>query len=347
MANAMVHSRPPSYRSHNSDHEVVIPQPCSSNVNERDQPFTSGNQLMSTTAQINATDDSPVEHISNTDNSMAAESASDMAQRTSNSTLDDTRVVSSHTSFPHSSIRFHNISTVNCHTGSSVRQPQEACINLNKDGNVVNVVVNSTSFPNAPAGDINTTTKKENRRDCREHIRMASHIDEAFEVTNSAAELMKGYSSQSSKSDVWQLLPSLSNPTTHQNQPKSLPIPQPGSLSPQFLQDQSFDKNSTTGRKIVNLFNGSRHAEGGVSENVVANTSMDSSSVLSHASTATSASSSFSSSRPVTKDKDTSHCHNNHSSLVTIIHHQKSSSDYEESDCEQSSFAYSRLSSEG
>ena len=47
---------------------------------------------------------------------------------------------------------------------------------------------------------------------------------------------------------------------------------------------------------------------------------------------------------PLDSKKENSH--NNHSSLVTIIHHQKSSSDYEESDCEQSSFAYSRLGSD-
>ena len=105
-------------------------------------------------------------------------------------------------------------------------------------------------------------------------------------------------------------------------------------------------RRSSTGRKIVNLFNSNRTNDD-ISENAVVNVSMDSSSNLSNTSSATSSYSAMCSSKRGKKSKDKKeNCQNNHSSLVTIIHHQKSSSDFEESDCEQSSFAYSRLGSE-
>ena len=81
MANAIVHSRPPSYRSHQSDHEIVVPQTNSEqsiNTNitpQRDQPPTStgSSQVLSTTAQINHNiDSSQVDHISNSNTSQGS-----------------------------------------------------------------------------------------------------------------------------------------------------------------------------------------------------------------------------------------------------------------------------------
>ena len=152
------------------------------------------------------------------------------------------------------------------------------------------------------------------------------------------------------------LLPT-SNSTTlmeNQSQPKSLPAINQTShyVSPTHLQQYTHPsalttgRRSSAGRKIVNLFNSHRHAEG-VSDNAVVNVSMDSSSTSSNTGSATSSYSAVSSSKRGKKNKDKKeNNYNNHSSLVTIIHHQRSSSDNEESDCEQSSIAYSRLGSE-
>ena len=78
MANAIVHSRPPSYRSHNSDQEIVIPQSNSSNITEVVQP-SSANHVLSTTAQINAIDNPSAENISNANTSAVIESLSNVS----------------------------------------------------------------------------------------------------------------------------------------------------------------------------------------------------------------------------------------------------------------------------
>ena len=392
MANAIVHSRPPSYRSHNSDHEIVVPQTNSSNVTEGDQQ-SSGNQVLSTTAQINNIDVSSAEHIAIQNTSTTNESLPNVPRivdQMSNTTMEDPKLHSCHsstdravehlkdassffkvrgnkdvehcdvftlsnqdptyqqeTTLSHSSTNFHNISSVDCHTGTAISQRYDACEQTNKDRKNVNVLVNLPSFSqegDSPSDNVGPMAVKGEKHKIHDKT-VPSHLDEAFEVTNSAAELMKSYNLQSSKSDVWQLLPTSCNILTNQPQPKSLPITQTSNFSPthlrQYLQHTTSEKNSA-GKKIVNLFNVSRGE--GAPDNVV-NISMDSSSVLSNDSTATSGSSAISSRRE-NKNKEKENCHNNHSSLVTIIHHQKSSSDYEESDGEQSSFSYSRLGSE-
>lgn len=374
MANAIVHSRPPSYRSHNSDPEVVIPQLNSTNVTEGDQQ-SSGNQVLSTIAQINAIDNSSAEHISYQNTSTTNEPISNgphIVDQLSSTTMDDPKFHSCHSStdravehfkdasswcqdptyqqeatLSQSSTHFHNISSVDCHTGTTISQIHNACEQTNKDSKNANVFVNLPSFSqegDSPSDNIGPMAVKGEKHKVQDKT-VPSHLDEAFEVTNSAAELMNSYNLQSSKSDIWQLLPTSCNILTNQPQPKSLPIPQTSNFSPAHLQQYlqhpftTTDQNSAS-KNIVNLFNISGGE--GAPDNVV-NISMDSSSVLSNDSTATSGSSAMSS-RQENKEKE--NCHNNHSSLVTIIHHQKSSSDYEESDGEQSSFSYSRLGSE-
>ena len=86
MANAIIHSRPPSYRSHNSDHEVVTPQLDGNNVPERDQQ-TFGNQVLSTTAEINAIDNTQPNYISTSTHSMPNQSAPDAAQNNVSNSL--------------------------------------------------------------------------------------------------------------------------------------------------------------------------------------------------------------------------------------------------------------------
>ena len=96
MANAIIHSRPPSYRSHNSDHEVVTPQLDGNHVPERDQQ-TLENQVLSTTAEINAIDNTQPTYISTSTHSMPNQSAPEAAQRAieyvSNASLDDARAM--------------------------------------------------------------------------------------------------------------------------------------------------------------------------------------------------------------------------------------------------------------
>ena len=383
MANAIVHSRPPSYRSHQSDHEVVVPQTNASNplsnptISQRDQLQTSSgsSQQLSTTAQINhEIENNQNENISslNTSNESSHEMPSKLnghdASLGEYQVGRDKLLVSrpDQTSFQpeefsQSTSHLQNISSVPCLTGSStLSQQHEAYEQPKKENKSVNVVVSMTSLSNTTENKAKSTTPSseqigEKHKICDKTL-VPSHLDEAFEVTHSAAELMKSYNFQTTSSDVWQLLPTSSNNNLmdNQSQPKSLPATNQTShyVSPTHLQQYTYPstltsgRRSSAGRKIVNLFNSHRNADG-VSDNAVVNVSMDSSSNSSNTGSATSSYSAMSSSKRGKKNKDKKeNNYNNHSSLVTIIHHQRSSSDNEESDCEQSSIDYSRLGSE-
>ena len=383
MANAIVHSRPPSYRSHLSDHEVVVPQTNSStpqnntSTPQRDQlqASSTSSQVLSTTAQINhEIENNQNEHISslNTSNSSSHEMPSKIHCNDANlgeyQPRSDALLVSKsdQTSFQHEEFsqptsNLQNISSVACLTGTSTISQQHDAYELpSRESKSANVVVSlplfsATEDNNCSSAAPSSEQTGEKHKICDKTL-VPSHLDEAFEVTHSAAELMKSYNFQTTSSDVWQLLPTSNsnNPMENNSQPKSLPASHQTShyVSPTHLQQYTYPTTSTTGRrsstgrKIVSLFNSSRATEG-MSDNAVVNVSMDSSSNLSNTSSATSSYSALNSSKRGKKNKDKKeNNYNNHSSLVTIIHHQRSSSDYEESDCEQSSFAYSRLSSE-
>ena len=377
MANAIVHSRPPSYRSHQSDHEIIVPQTNSSNginnqtTSQREQASTSSgpSQILSTTAQINhEVENSHDQHISNQNTS--SNSNHEMPSKLSDTSLGKCRETSDSLlvsnpdqpsfqpeEFSQSTSHLQNISSVACLTGApTLSQQHEAYEPSKQECKTVNVAVSMPSFSNNTTSVASTSEQKGEKHKIRDKTLVPSHLDEAFEVTHSAAELMKNYNFQTSSTDVWQLLPTAggTNVLENQNQPKSLPATHQTShyLSPTHIQQFNYPSTSTTGRrssagrKIVSLFSSNRAGDG-VTENSVVNVSMDSSSNLSNTSSATSSYSPLTSSKRGKKNKDKKeNSHNNHSSLVTIIHHQKSSSDYEESDCEQSSFAYSRLGSD-
>ena len=383
MANAIIHSRPPSYRSHNSDHEVVTPQLDGNNVPERDQQ-TLENQVLSTTAEINAIDNSQPNYISTSTHSMPNQSAPEAAQKAieyvSNASLDDTRAVAANSKlgtdvdranenniFPgaqksktsgncdtlaesyqdfsqnrashfQSSVHLNNISSLNCNTGTINSQQHEQHGGKYCRQNV----------PSLPQNEIKSLDRVESVALPCEPDQVPLYVDSAFEVTNSAAEMMKTYTSPTSSSDVWQLRPTSSNLVVDQSQSKSLPPSHVAHLSPshlqQYLNNPTFNSGLTGTTEMKNIFDVAPRLR---INDKAANISMDTNSVLSHTSTSTSSSSStIMSTNQVNVKKDNDNLHNNHSSLVTIIHHQKSSSDYEESDSEQSSFGYSRLGSE-
>ena len=382
MANAIIHSRPPSYRSHNSDHEVVTPQLDGNNVPERDQQ-TLENQVLSTTAEINATDNSEPNYISTSTHSMPNQSAPEAAQKAieyvSNASLDDTRAVAATSNFGtdidhanennispeaqesktsgtcdtlaetnqdfsqnrashfQSSVHLNNISSLNCNTGTINSQQQEHGGKYRRQ-----------NLPSLPQNEIKSLDRVESAALSNEPNRIPLYADNAFEVTNSAAEMMKTYTSPTSSSDVWQLRPTSSNLVVDQSQSKSLPPSQVTHLSPshlqQYLNNPTFNSGLTGTTEMKNIFDVAPRVR---INDKAANISMDTNSVLSHTSTSTSSSAStIMSTNQVNVKKDNDNLQNNHSSLVTIIHHQKSSSDYEESDSEQSSFGYSRLGSE-
>ena len=372
MANAIIHSRPPSYRSHNSDHEVVTPQLDGNNVPERDQQ-TLENQVLSTTAEINAIDNSQPNYISTSTHSMPNQSAPEAAQNNvSNASLDDTRAVAATSKFG-TDIDHANENNISpeaqesktsgtCDTLAETNQdfPQNRASHFQSS-----VHLNNISSLNCNTGTINSQQQQWGGKYCRQNEiksldrvesvalpcepdQVPLYVDSAFEVTNSAAEMMKTYTSPTSSSDVWQLRPTSSNLVVDQSQSKSLPPSQVAHLSPshlqQYLNNPTFDAGLAGSIEIKNIFDVAPRIR---VNDKAGNISMDTNSVLSHTSTSTSSSSStIMSTNQVNVKKDNDNLHNNHSSLVTIIHHQKSSSDYEESDSEQSSFGYSRLGSE-